>query len=47
MVYAANPRHSLVYYGVVFGLLTLPICLWGGYLWAYGMNAFFGARRAK
>jgi hypothetical protein len=38
MVYQVNPRHSIFYYGVVFGLLLLPICLWVGYLWGVITN---------
>jgi hypothetical protein len=47
MVYRVNPGHSLFYYGVVFGLLLLPICLWGGYLFGVAMNGFSPTRPGK
>jgi hypothetical protein len=37
----APQRHSLLYLITLFGVLMLPICLWGGYLWGKVMSAFF------
>jgi hypothetical protein len=47
MVYQVNSRHSLIHYGVVLGLLLLPMCLWGGYLVGLALNGFLSAPPKK
>jgi hypothetical protein len=45
VAYVNHPEHSLLYYAISFGVWMLPVCLWGGYLWGFVMNAMFPTRR--